>query len=1646
MADPLTVEALRRWLCDTLAATVGVDVTAIDPTVSFHDVGITSSEAVSLSGELEELLGRELPATLLYEHPTIERLAAALSAEGASEPSRAPGDDGEPRPPAEDAVCVVGLSCRFPGGADTPDRFWRNLLDGVDAATDVPTDRWDAGAYHDPDPTASLSSYTTRGGFLHDVAGFDADFFGISPAEALRMDPQHRLLLESSWSALEDAGCSPDRLRGSATGIFVGMLTNQEYGRLQAERDGAICLDDPHFGFGLAPSVAAGRISYALDLRGPSLTVDTACSSSLLAVHLAVGSLRRGECDLAVAAGASALTHPATMVQACRSRMLAPDGRTKAFDAAADGYLIGEGCGVVVLERLADARAHGHRVLAVVRGSGVNQDGQSNGLTAPNLAAQVAVIRQALADAGLPPGDVDLVEAHGSGTPLGDAIELSALHEVFGPNRDPNRPLVVGAVKTNVGHLLGAAGMAGFIKTVLALQAGAVPPNLHLEAPNPALDADGGVLALPGQVRDWPAREERRVAGVSSFGWSGTNAHIVVASPPPALTAVSAVSEEDTAAAPRCELLPLSARSPAALACAAEQLAAHLDCAHLDCAHLDCAGADLATVARTLQEGRAALDFRLPVLVQDVADARSALEAAARSVSVISVPGATRPAVFLLPGTGDQYQGMAAGLYRTEPVFAAAVDACADALRDDLERDLRDVLLSPACRTEDVHAAVFAVDYAMARLWQSFGVQPAALLGYSLGEYAAACLAGVFSLEDAARLVVRRARLIAAQPPGVMLAAGVAATALTGQLPAGVHLAAINGPSMTVVAGSPVSIDAFTRQLDTRGVAHLPVNTGQPMHTPLLDPMRTELERLVAAVARQAPSVPVISCRSGTWMSAEEAQDPAYWAAQACEPVQFERGLAEVVAEPHTVLLEIGPGQTLTSLATQALAPAVRTDVLAMPTLRPQHALGTGSDREHLLTAVGRYWAAGGRVDWPGVRACGRDSGVLEMVALPTYPFQRQRYWPDGHPEAGSAASGTVDARPAPPASGNEPDLARWCYVPVWTQSPAPRAEHDMTGERWLVCADRSLLALTVIGALRRRGAAVTTVEPGAGFRPTGQDAFSIDPTSRADYAALLDVLDEHRAFPSHVLHAWALAPSADYRQPAANPLARVLAGQEAAFGTLTALARALGQRSGVRPLRITVLTAGMQEVVAAEGSDPASATALGVCRTVGQEFPRLACRSVDLDPVEAFSAAPDGLAELVVGELHPAPDAVAVALRAGRRWVQDWHQVPIGSVQPEAVWRANGSYLITGGFGGLGLSLARQLARRGPVRLALLGRHSSRTAVRELESLGAAVLALEADVADQVAVRAAVDTALTRFGELHGVVHTAGIPASGLLQLTERDAHERVLRPKVTGTVVLHQALREVPVDFFLAYSSAVVALGGLGETDYCAANNFLDAYARHARHDGFPMVTVDWGPWRWDSWSGPAPEGDTCGASPVQQLRARYGITDEEGFELLTRVLAADLPQVLIAQQDLATMAARWAQLSKLVVPAAPERSYPRPQLRTAYQAPRTDLERRVCALWQRYLGLDRVGVEDQFFELGGTSLVGLSIAAELEKELDTPLSGADLFTAPTPADLSRLLAHRQSGGQPDVSDVSNRGQHRRQRAAAAATRRHHHKQGAA
>jgi acyl transferase domain-containing protein/acyl carrier protein len=919
-------------------------------------------------------------------------------------------------------VAVVGIGCRFPGGADDPDAFWELLRRGTDTVREVPPDRWDIDAFYDGDPETPGTMYTREGGFLDEVGGFDAQFFGISPREVRSMDPQQRLVLEVAWEAFERAGLPRGKLKGSLTGVYVG-IGGSDFAQLQAQ-SGDIDSVDPYTGSGSGLCFVAGRISYCLGLEGPSLIVDTACSSSLVAIHLACQGLRAKECDTAVAGGVNLMLSPLTSVYLSRTRALAPDGRCKAFDAAADGFARGEGCGMVVLKRLSDARKAGDRVLAVIMGSAVNQDGMSSGITVPNGRAQQAVIRQALARAGIQPKDVTYVEAHGTGTSLGDPIEMGALVEAFGEGRESGQALVVGSVKSNLGHLEAAAGIAGLIKAILAVHHGAIPPHLHFKEWNPGISLGEFPVQIPTETVDWPGGDVPRIAGVSSFGLSGTNAHVVVGESP------KGEGERDDT--PRLDerdrpaIFTLSAKGEGPLRELRDRCVKWLE------ANPEASLPDVCWMANA---GRSHFEHRLAVVARTTDGLREALALPPAGQALVREGHlqdfVSLPVAFLFTGQGSQYLGMGQSLFEAESVFRAALERCDQLLRSELDTPLLELIHGEPRQegrldqTAFTQPALFAIEYALAQLWRSWGIQPSVMLGHSVGEYVAACVAGVFELEDALRLVATRGRLMQSLPSGgVMAAVQADETRVKSMLPGGasISIAAVNSPDSTVVSGEANAVQELLDALANEGIDSQKLNVSHAFHSCLMDPILQEFEEQVNSINLRPPQIGIVSNLTGRLVEGKEMATPSYWSRHIRATVRFKESIETLWEQGYRVFLELGPHPTLTTLGRRCVPETEG----SWPCSLRRHRDG----REMILDAVADLYVAGVPVDWDALLHDLRG----RQVSLPTYPFQRVPFplKPETAERAGGDRSWGRPAGRQHPLLGARIDLAAEPRRRVW--------------------------------------------------------------------------------------------------------------------------------------------------------------------------------------------------------------------------------------------------------------------------------------------------------------------------------------------------------------------------------------------------------------------------------------------------------------------------------------------------------------------------------------------------------------------------------------------------------------------------------------
>lgn len=1519
-------------------------------------------------------------------------------------------------------VAIVGMACRFPGAGNI-NEFWNNLCAGKESLSQVTADDLQRGGL---DPAVlNNPQYVPRAPFLDDIELFDAGFFGYTSHEATLMDPQQRLFLECAWEAFEHAGYLPEAYRGTV-GVFTGAKTNTYLLNLFSNSDFFRKLD--HFQIALGNDLAcmATRVSYKMGLQGPSYAVHTACSTSLVTVHLACQSLLLGECDMAVAGGAAINVPQRRGYLYQKGGILSPDGHCRTFDEKAEGSNFGNGVGAVVLKRLADAIADGDSVWAIIRGSAVNNDGANKAsYTAPGVEGQTKVLLEAMASAGVDADTISYIEAHGTATDLGDSIEMLALTNAFRASCKDKNFCAIGSVKTNVGHLETAAGIAGLIKTALALHHKQVPPSLHFDHPNPKIDFASGPFYVNTQLSNWKAGRTPRRAGVSSFGIGSTNAHVILEEAP--LLRKSSTSRP-------CQLLLHSTRSEAALNTLTAQLARHFQTAADDDNYL-------ADAAYTLNTGRKNFAYRRAVVCRNGKDAAACLGSLdpARVFSQ-ACDALNRPVVFLFPGLGDHYPEMGLDLYRNEPTFREDVDQCATLLRPLLHHDIRETLFPQGTtktagpvksetkldlrrmlnrssaqaetaqeldQTWLAQPALFSVEYALARLWMKWGIRPQMMIGYSLGEYVAACLAGVLSLEDALGLVARRAMMIQELPPGGMLAVPmseqeVAPLLVEHQL----SLGAVNGPSLCVLSGPLSAIETLEIDLAARGLISRRLQTTHAFHSQMMSPLAQPVTELALRLRRQAPQIPFISNTTGRWFTKEDALDPEYWARHMISPVLFNNGIQELLKEKGRIFLEIGPGQGLTAflkqhpLCTNEAAQLALSSLPSVYDRRPQF--------EFLLETVGKLWLLGQSIEWKSFYA--HES--RRRVGLPTYPFERQRYWVDPpEMQAATVLSSTPLAR--------KEDVKDWFYQPVWRLVEGRKKENKQARQDWLIFADALGLGTELAQRLRNQNHSVVTVFAGESFARSSKDEFVIRPRQVEDYLALLS---ESTIKPQKIVHLWSITA---VDRNASGYFDRV---QDLGFYSLIFLTQALGRQANNDSIEIEVVSRRLQHAIDGDVIDPEKAPILGPVRVIPQEFPNIACRCIDLPPTdkEAYGE----VCNLLLAEFQFASEESAVAYRNGQRLTLQFEARPLPKQDgiPTKL-RKQGVYLITGGSGGLGLVMAEHLARTTKARLVLTGRSSipdcaewprvleeqSQSAIaskiralQRIEEAGGEVLTVAADASDEAQMRSVIEQAFQRFGVIHGVIHMAGVPGGGIIQLKTCEMAERILAPKVKGTLVLEKIFAGRQLDFLVLYSSIASVLGEVGQSDYCGASAFLDAYAQANAGGERPVIAINW-----EIWQEVGIGVNTAVPAHIRQLRQQMlanGIPPTEGADAFGRILSSGFSQVIVCPQELQNRIELGKSLTANSFLKELRRSSPAQPARrvtgTSFVGAGAGLEQRIAEVWQRILGREQIGVHDNFFDLGGNSLLGLQLVTELGQELGTQIAPVTLFEFPTVRALARHL----------------------------------------
>lgn len=1534
----------------------------------------------------------------------------------------------------QDEIAIIGMAARFPG-AKNINEFWSNLCDGIESISFFSDQDLEAAGVDST--TLSNPNYVKAKALLEDIELFDASFFGFTPREAEITDPQHRFFLECAWEALENASYDSERYTGRI-GVYAGAYTSTYFlFNLFPNPEIMMSAGGYQVMIGNDRDFPATRVSYKLNLRGPSVVVSTACSTSLVAVHLACQSLLNGECDMSLAGGVTIGVPQKAGYLYQEGGFHSHDGHCRAFDVKAQGFVDGNGVGIVVLKRLVDAFNDGDYVYAVIKGSAINNDGSLKvGYTAPSIDGQAEAIADAQAIAGIEPETITYIETHGAGTPLGDPIEIAALTQVFRTNTQKKNFCAIGSVKTNIGHTGAAAGIAGLIKTVLALKHQLIPPNLHFEEPNPEIDFMNSPFYVNTTLSKWETNGTLRRAGVSSLGMGGTNAHVILEEAP----------KSDMSGGSRpWQLLLLSAKTDTALETVTVNLAEYLK----QHPHLN-----LADVAFTLQVGRREFNHRRVIVCQRLEDGVHALETLdPRQVFTGFYESGNWSVVFMFPGGGDQYINMGRRLYETESIFREQVDLCVEFLKPQLGLDLRDLLYPQAEQTDEAKQqlkrtflglpALFVTEYALAELWMSWGIRPQAMIGHSLGEYVAACLAGVFSLEDALTLVALRGTLFEQLPEGVMLTVPLSEQEVRPLLGEGLSLAALNGPSLCVVSGSVDVVNELQKSLTEKGVISQRIPITVAAHSELVTPILETFSKFVEKVKLRKPNIPFVSNVTGTWITDQEATDPIYWAKHLRQTVRFSEGVRTLLQDSGQILLEVGPGRTLSALVKKHLTKT--TGHVVLSSLR--HSQRRGSDVSFMLKVLGQLWLAGISVDWSSFYT----HEQRRRLPLPTYPFERQPYWI----EAGVQIHKT-ETRESP--SHESRSITDWFYVPSWKRSILPQCYNlETLAEKelcWLVFNDTYGIGSQVANRLKQKGQDVITVTAGEQFEKLSDDAYKINPRERRSYEILFQNIKNLDRSPHKILYFWGIIPD----NPAELEIETFENGQEVGLYSLLFLAQVLGEQDYPEALEIVVVSNNMQEVTGEERLCPEKMTMLGLCRVLPQEYPNVTCRSIDIILPESGTRQEEKLIEQFMLEISINSSDIVIAYRGSYRWIQVFEAIQISDdvTYPKRL-RTEGVYLITGGLGGVGFLLAEYLAQAVQAKLILVARselpprdewdlwlatqedqgkqrhnllekreldwisvvkeeakpliQDKIRKVKRLEALGAEVQVFSVDAANLEQMRTVVDQIYEKFGEIHGVIHTAAVAGGGLIQIKTIEMMKEEFAPKVVGALVLDTMFKDRQLDFLVFCSSINAFTGGFGQVGYCAANAFLDAFAHYrASKDSSYTVSINWERWR-----------DVGMAVDVQaQHKALTGDTytggmaPEEGVEVFRRILFNNaLSQVIVSIPNFQTLVERFfnefraSNTINILKKVQLTRSlHLRPELKNIYVAPRNELEQRIANIWQEVLGIEQVGIYDDLFELGGDSLVALQLLNRVQENLQMNVPLRSFFETPTVLGLSAIV----------------------------------------
>ncbi|WP_260985208.1 type I polyketide synthase [Bacillus pumilus] len=1593
-----SLASLQKDIHDIVQTHFGFD--QMDDETPFFEFGATSLDISQLAAKISEHVDKQIDTVQLYRFATVASLAEYLFEEQ-SEQVQTPASRPVKNTSQEHTdIAIVGMAGRFPGASSLED-FWQRLVNGEEmihffTEEELKKAGLDASVYQHP-------NFIGAKGRLQEIEGFDADFFNYSAREAELMDPQFRLLHECAWEALENAGCDPDRMAGKI-GVYTGTSPNHEWltrfaHQMEAtEQFSAMLLNDREF--------FSTQLSYKLNLHGPSVTMQTACSTSLVNIGMACQALLNQECDAALAGGVT-VSSPENIGYIYQDGMIqSKDGHCRPFDQEASGTIFGDGAGIVLLKRYEDAIRDGNPIHAVIKGVGVNNDGSRKaGFTAPSVEGQAEVLKETYEKSGIDPASIGYVEAHGTGTKMGDPIEVSALSQVF-KGTDP-MTIPIGSVKSNVGHLNSAAGIAGLFKAILALQHKTIPPTIHYESPNQEIPFKDTPFYVNQKALYWKEADGPRRAGVSSFGIGGTNAHMIIE---------EGLQAKQKPASHQKQLLVLSAKTDTALAEMTERLKQYV---------IQHPQVSLEDIAYTLRYGRKQFPYRKAIVL---ASADEWMQQKQLETSVFRSQK-WRKATFMFSGQGAQYAGMMRGLYDAEPVFKWEVDRCFKYVMETEQVDLKSIVFSEDKTNEDItktsnaQPLLFIFEYALAKLLQHSGVEPESMIGHSIGEYVAACLSGVFSLESALTLVMARGRLMQDMEKGAMLSVQLSEAELVSMIDESLSVAAVNAKDLCVVSGSEEHIAAFEKKLQDKGMITRQLHTSHAFHSYMMEPMLEAFQQIVEKVELHEPAIPFVSNVTGTWATSEDVMTASYWTNHLRGTVRFHEGLSQLLTDEVRALIEVGPGNSLTALAKRHENKESHHDVLNMV----RHTREQADDHAYFLKRIGELWAGGYEVKAQQHLA----QEERQLVSLPTYPFERKRYWI----EAGKPASPQLSA----PKETKKKEMEEWFYLPSWEQQPLkPVFEKETEELTWLIFREQDAFHELFTHSFKQKGIKVISVTKGEAYQEQ-DESFTVNPAEGQHYRNMLDSLSNRGINIQRILHLWEAAKEDDN----SNRQAAFQAHIEKGYYSLIFLSQAIAAQKNIRECRLFTITSGIQPVTGNETICAEKSAMLGPCKVISQEYHHMKCWNIDVEDVpEVMSWKEQVLVDLIVQEImQPGKDQL-VAYRHRKRWVQSYKHLPLQKEDglPKMI-RPNGVYLITGGLGGIGFVLSKMLAKEGNVHLYLTGRtalpprnewasyvqqanadEAQRTRIEkvlELERLGATVEAVQANAGDIDQMKSVFDAIRKKHGGVHGVFHAAGLPGStsfrAIKDIPSTLAQgEDQFQSKVKGLDVLEQLLDQEQADFCLLFSSISALLGGLGFSAYSAANLYMDAFAaRLNQHSQTPWMCVNW-----DAWNFWGELESTIGES-INEL----AILPEEGAELFQYVLSnGQNRHMLVSTGNLDERIDQWLSLEPKA--AADEDSYEvskheRPELGNPYVAPRNETEKAICQVWQDFMGMEQVGIHDNFFDLGASSLDIVQVTNRLNQALQTNEAVVTLFTYPSVAELAKYIQPSEDSKEEEMEE---------------------------